>query len=282
MSLEQVMRLERDMIKGILSLKSRPNEDIPYREMRFLVDAYYTMQEYRKATANQVSAMDKSGEPHEIIDWLLTQVDTMEKQVKRALSVYAPVTVPGRWMLAQRGVGPVISAGMLAHLDVTRSETAGGFWKFAGLDPDVVWEKGKKRPWNAELKVVCWNLGESFVKVSKDSRAFYGQLYQKRKEAEVSKNERGEFADQAAAKLEKFRIGKNTKAYAAYAAGRLPPKHIHARAKRYAVKMFLSHLHHVMYEDHYGKPPPKPFAVEHLGHAHTIAPPLWPLGEEAA
>lgn len=31
-------------------------------------------------------------------------------------------------------------------------------------------------------------------------------------------------------------------------------------------------LHHVMYVDHYGKLPPRPFALEHLGHVDYIPP----------
>ena len=63
------------------------------------------------------------------------------------------------------------------------------------------------------------------------------------------------------------KIGKDTDAYAAYSQGRLPPAHIHARAKRYAIKLFLAHLHHKMYMEHYGKEPPLPYAIAHLDHA---------------
>ena len=65
-------------------------------------------------------------------------------------------------------------------------------------------------------------------------------------------------------------IGKTTDAYKAYIQGKLPPAHIQQRAERYAVKIFLSHLHEFWYEQHYGEKPPKPFAIEILGHAHQI------------
>jgi hypothetical protein len=47
---------------------------------------------------------------------------------------------------------------------------------------------------------------------------------------------------------------------------------VHARAKRFAVKMFISHLHHMMYVAKYGTNPPRPFAIEILGHAHYVRP----------
>jgi len=59
-------------------------------------------------------------------------------------------------------------------------------------------------------------------------------------------------------------------------AGKLPPAHIHARAKRWAVKIFLAHWHHVAYMIEYKKAPPKPYSLEHLGHVHMIEVPNWP------
>lgn len=272
---ESVTRLERDMVKAIRELHGESG----FPEMRYLVDAYYQMQELRKAADNQIRSMET--EPHGIIDWLAVQVASMEKQVARALEAYAGTTPPGRWLLNQPGIGPVLAANFLAHLDVTKSSTAGGFWRFAGLDPTLEWKKGEKRPFNARLKTACWKASDSWVKLGTRTDSLYAKLYRERKAQEIERNERGEFAEQAKAKLEKFKIGKSTDAYAAYSTGKLPPAHLDARARRYVMKIFLSHLHHVMYEDHYGEAPPKPFVIEHGGHAHVIAVPGWPLAPEA-
>lgn len=240
-------------------------------EARFLVDAYYQMQDNRLRADNQVRSM--SEEPHGVLLWLADQNRMLEAQIKGALDKYSAASPVGQWMRAQKGIGPVIAAGFLAHLDITRANTAGAFWSFAGLDPSKEWKRGEKRPWNAQLKVLCWKLGESFVKVSGDAEAFYGQIYKARKARETEANERGEYAAQAAAKLAKFNIGKTTDAYKAYSAGKLPPAHIHARATRYTAKMFLAHLHDVMWRDHYGTEPPLPYAIAHMDHAHKIEPP---------
>ena len=80
-------------------------------------------------------------------------------------------------------------------------------------------------------------------------------------------------ADQAEAALAAKRIGKTTEAFKAYSQGKLPPKQIDNRARRYAVKMFLSHFHNCWWREAMGTEPPKPFALEHCGHAHYIAPP---------
>jgi hypothetical protein len=132
-----------------------------------------------------------------------------------------------------------------------------------------------KRPWCARLKCVLWNLGECFVKTANRDGAFYGPIYQDRKLLEQQKNDAGEYKDQAARALAEKNFGKATEARKWYEKGLLPPAHIHARAKRYAVKLFLAHWHWVAYESRYGEPPPKPYVIEHLGHAHILAPPGW-------
>lgn len=242
-------------------------------EARYLVDAYYQMQDNRIIADNQVRATQKTGEPNAVIGWLADQNGTLETQIKNALDKYSAAHPVGQWMRSIKGIGPVIAAGLLAHINITKAPTAGHIWAFAGLDPTKTWNKGENRPHNAKLKTLCWKIGQSFVKVSGDDEAFYGQIYKERKAYEQAKNEAGDYAAQAAAILEKKKIGKSTDAYKAYSVGKLPPAHIQARVCRYSVKIFLSHLHHVWYVHHYGTNPPRPFAIEHLGHAHMIAVP---------
>ena len=57
------------------------------------------------------------------------------------------------------------------------------------------------------------------------------------------------------------KIGKDTDAIKSYRVGKLPPAHIHARAKRYAVKLFLAHFHETGYRLHYGTEPPAPYPI---------------------
>jgi hypothetical protein len=261
-----VRKLDRDMEKASSTLTAI--------EARYLVDSYYGMQMGRIRANNQIRALTQSGEPHESIAWLSTESRVLEESVKRTLGAYSANHAVGKRMRTVVGVGPVIAAGLLAHIDITRAPTAGAIWRYAGLDPTSEWKKGEKRPHNASLKTLCWKLGESFVKVCNHKDAVYGKLYQERKEVELVKNEAGAFADQAAAKLEKFNIGKTTDAYKAYSIGKLPPAHIHARAKRVAVKMFLSHLHEVWYEVEFGKKAPVPYVFEYADaqHVHKIEP----------
>jgi hypothetical protein len=258
-------------------------------EARFLVDAYYTMQDGRIRADGQVRSIEgnpvdtgevddegnaiKRIEPHDVLSWLSDQNWVLETQVKRALSKYVDGHIVGSWLTSVHGIGPVISAGLLAHIDITQAPTAGHIWRFAGLDPTVKWLPKTKRPWNADLKVLCWKAGESFVKFSNSPECFYGKLWRKQKDLYIARNDAGLYAERAAEILTAKNYGKVTDAYASYSAGRLPPAHIHAMARRYAVKLFLAHLHHVMHVRILKTEPPLPYPIAILGHAHYIPPP---------
>jgi len=114
------------------------------------------------------------------------------------------------------------------------------------------------------------------VKTSGHEDGFYGRLYLARKRVEQQHNEAGQFACQAREKLERFKIGSDTDARKWYEQGKLPPAQIHARAKRWAVKIFLAHYHHVAWVAATGTEPPKPYVITILGHDGFIVPPNFP------
>jgi len=123
----------------------------------------------------------------------------------------------------------------------------------------------------------AFKIGECFVKTQNKEGAIYGQLYRQRKDAEVAANGEKKFAELAAVRMHE--VGKTTEAYKHYKDGTLPPGHLHARARRFAVKIFLSHLHHVMHVDYFGTEPPVPYVFEHCegDHRHFIEIPNWPF-----
>jgi hypothetical protein len=227
------------------------------------------MQEQRKRAENQVRAMTtgETTEPCGVIKWLAANSRYLENQVKLALDYYSGADPLSIWARSVDGIGPVISSGLRAHIDLTRCTSVGDIWRFGGVDPTSKWEKGEKRPWNASLKTLLWKIGESFVKVSNKPTAFYGAIYQQRKLYEQAKNEKLEYAAQAADLLKRV---PGHKQKAIYAAGKLPDGHIHARAKRYAVKLFLS----AYFEKGLtlaGRPVPLPYPLANMpGHVHKI------------
>lgn len=261
---------QRESIKKLSKDLRDAAKTLSRGEARFLVDYYYISQDNRKRAAAQVKSLVENSEPHATLGWLFDQSDVMEKEIKKALGVYATANEVGAWSMGIVGIGPVISAGLLAHIDIEKAPTPGHIWRFAGLDPTSQWNKGEKRPFNAALKVLCWHIGQSFIKQHNHKNDVYGKLLMERRDKEIARNEAGELADQAAAKLEKFKIGKATEAFGHYSSGRLPPAHILARSQRWATKLFLSHWWEKAYTVRYGSVPPDPYPIAILGHAHKI------------
>lgn len=301
MNTETLQLWSQDLQKAALTMTPH--------EARFLVDSYYTIQDDRIRFDGQIRSMKKDGEPHQLLLWFSEQCSKLEETIKKALGQWASNHPVGKWAMDQIGIGPVISAGLLAHIDITRCPTAGHIWSFAGLSTHATWKKGEKRPWNADFKsLVAWKMGECFVKTCNHPESVYGKFYRERKDREILANIEGGLQNQAAAQLDRllkmapaqqkqdwwkrlhrwyageitrlegaseFKL--STEVTLSYSPEQwretipmLPPAHIHARARRVAVKLFLSHWFDKMYRHHWGKEPPEPYAIAQLGHAHKI------------
>lgn len=264
--------------------QAKAAEQLKRSQVRYLVDMYYQVQKLRIMSAAQLKACEEAGEPNLMLEWIAETNRLIEASLKRGLDRFGKQFKVGQWLQSQVGIGPVITAGLMAEFDIRIANHAGRFHSFAGMDPTKKWEKKTKRPWNARLKTLCiYKAGESFVKTQNNPKAFYGKLFREYRDKLEVQNEAGQFSDAAAAMLLEKNIGKTTDAYAAYIAGKLPKAHLHARARRWVVKLFISHLHYVMYDDFHGKPPALPWVFERaenaLDHRHFIAPPNWPSEE---
>lgn len=258
-----IAKLDKDLRESVRSLS--------VEEARFLVATYYTMQDARIRAEHQARELSKAEKQHATIEWLAQQNMTLETRVKQLLDRWTDVQPMGIWAKAIVGIGPVLSAGLLAHIDITKAPTVGHIWRYAGQDPTTKRVKGEKLRYNPDLKVLCFLIGESFVKVQNHERDIYGKLYVQRKAYEQAQNEAGLYRAQALTELagKKWKENDTKKIYES---GKLPPAHLHARARRWTVKLFLSHWHGEAYRQHYGTEPPKPYPIGILGHAHMIEP----------
>lgn len=128
-----------------------------------------------------------------------------------------------------------------------------------------------KPPYNKNLKVLCWKIGESFLKVSNKENSLYGMEFRRRLAYETQKNEEFGYQKEAEKALRNNNFT-NKEVKACYESGKLPKGHILARAKRWTVKLFISHLFEALYYEKYREEPPKPYALAYLGHTDYIAP----------
>lgn len=267
-------------------------------EARLIVRKYFDIQRMRIGIRLAQGSAAKRDIPNDILMYLGDQTEMLEKELQRLLLPYVKASEVGRWMLGVKGIGPVIAAGMLSEFKIERAPTAGRFLSFAGQCEGQKLVKGQLRTWNAHLKVVCYYAGEAFVKVANREGAYYGNVYKWRKMYEWKKNLAGEYAAYAEKMMVEKTYASDTHAYAWYTGqyssadfrgqfiiGKkaedgngikmLPPAQIHARSKKYAVRMFIYHLHHVWYESVYKQPPPLPYPLAHQGHTDFYPPPSW-------
>ena len=266
-----IRRLSKEIKDDVRKLDSN--------RIRYLIDLYYQTQELRITSAHRArrSAMvdEETGEieGNPVADHLLKQVGTVENQVKALLNEWAAQEPICQWAQEVVGIGPVLSAGLAAMIDITPQHSPSMLWSYAGLNPKMVWAKGQKRPYNARLKTLCYKIGESFVKVQNREGDFYGHMYRARREYEAAKNEAGDYAKQAEHILETRNFKGDTPVKAAYTAGKLPAAHLHARARRWTVKMFLSHYWEASHLLNFGERPAKPWIISVAGHKDYVEPP---------
>lgn len=319
-------RLNKDLLKSAKLLGRN--------SIRYLTDTYYQVQHFRIVAANQLRS--QVGEPNQLLTWVFNSYRLMENDIKKALGEFAEEYTVGRWLQSIYGIGPVLSAGFIARLDISKARMPSHFIRYSGMDPTRIWhgKAGSKKicdaalgadfkasqkltnenletigklagwtakefttkigleitrkaiqtklakcPWNPEMKLLMFKAGSCFVKFCNKPDDIYGKLYLQRKQEEDIRNEAGGFAETVRLILEKKTFGAETASAKAYKEGKMPSCHLFARARRYACTIFLNHIHSVMYEDYFGEPCPRPYALEKLqgNHRHYIPIPNYPL-----
>lgn len=112
-----------------------------------------------------------------VVERYLRHFDALEDEIEgdirdalREYPIYHEVS-------ALRGIGPLLSAKLIALVDIHRARTVSGLWKFAGL---AVTEghrdrptTGEKLPYSARLKTTVYLVGVSFLRSNSPYRALY-------------------------------------------------------------------------------------------------------------
>lgn len=234
------------------------------------VSLYYDSQKLRIIHENKLRA---KGGSSELLGWFNAWLRVGEETLHKKLKAYVESersSFECKWAYSQVGIGPVLAAGLSAYIDVEKAKSISALWKFCGQAPGFDRPvKGVKLPYHARLKTLLWKLGDSFVKVSGKEEAVYGQLYSRFKEEEVAKNEGGRYKDAARKELGSKNFKADTVTRGRLDTGMLSDGHLHARAKRRVVKIFLSHYWDVGRKAR-GLPVSTPYVEGILGHEHII------------
>jgi len=262
--------------------------------LRQLVSSYYGIQKVRVAMGNRTTAIVKEYGETEHTKMLKDVYDISEKIektiVKYIRSVVREFPIYTQWLKYVVGVGDVLAAGLIAGIKTpARFSNISKLWHYCGqhvVDGEAPSRrKGAKVDWNPFMRTLCWKLGESFVK----TKGFYRSAYDRFRGVEERKSEEGiirpidkcigyvpkddKVIEVVGDKpLTKSKIEKLKKmGYAELRVG-MTKAHIHARAKRKTVKLFIAHLWHKWREIE-GLPITKPYAHALLGHSDFVEPP---------
>lgn len=303
-------------------------------EVSSLVSTYYTIQDQRIRTGNQLSRFQAQDKPAEAIEQMFSFFESMEERIKNLMEIWVTRTdnPVANWLYSICGIGPVLTAGWIANIDITRCRSSGAIMRYIGMEPTVKWhtdadkirivindvldKQSKKKidydvivevcstighslpltenfltnvkkyedyskvkrddlisaiklcPFNQDMRKLAWKTWQSFMKVQNSSKDTYGKLIAQRKAWENEKNERLEYKELAEEGAK--RVGSSTDAFKYYSEGKLPPAHILMRSGRFCIKIFVSHLHAMLYWHHYNALPPRPYAMAILNHKSYI------------
>jgi hypothetical protein len=271
LNVETATLLRADAKAAVARLAEDPSQGLTV--VRYLVEAYYDQQQFRISSAHRARMSEKAGASAFLLTWLADRDRDTEKAIVALLDQYTKLetTGMGQWAQSFVGVGPIISAALLATINMDIATTPSKVWRFYGLDPTVVWKKGEKRPWSALGKQIAFKLGDSFCKFHNRDDCVFGKLYAQRKALEIQRNDNGMNAETARKTLEIKKFSSKAKeTRLIYEAGKLPDGRLELRARRWAVKIFLREWWCEAYRRKFKKEPPPPYPIEKLGHSTLI------------
>jgi len=109
--------------------------------VRWLGETYYDHQLYRMESDARIREADKLNLPNALLTWYSEQQSNVEKTMKAMLSRYTEKESSGMGMWARNvvGIGPIISAMLLALIDMNISTNPSKIFRYFGLDPSSKW-----------------------------------------------------------------------------------------------------------------------------------------------
>lgn len=214
--------------------------------MRAIIESYYDTQDRRIEVENQIRSIEQGkaeGDNIFLQESVLARLKLIEEDTeKRMLQYLKEYPIYREFLKEVKGVGPIISAGLISWIEKPdKFATMSKLWCYAGLAVDqetgkaVKRTKGQKINWNPRMKVLCWKIGEAFVKTKGPGR----QLYEESRTMYDTK-----FPDESKG-------------------------HQYAMAKRRAVKIFLGALY-MKWREMEGLSEERPYIYGRDNHSHVI------------
>jgi len=254
-----------------------------YSALRLLVTLYRRCQKARIAIENQIRGLSRIElEVPEFFSSLIKEIQQQEKlyskqikgllergnqtgndtherpvakkkegQAKETLNHQCQQAFPSYpYLKSIKGISHLLAGKLLAMINIKKTPSVASLWAYAGLTPDSKKKKGKKSNWNQELKMVCYQISDSFVKQRTPK---YREIYDKEKAKQLKLLETATIEKETMVSLQSNNIEEENHGYSKepkpIVSCSPPSSKLHAenRARRRAVKEFLKdywvHLH---------------------------------------
>lgn len=237
-----------------------PEQEVLLRDVR----AYQAQMKMRMSTNLQILAMERNGfitpdKREEMQTAIIKQMEGGENVlIREAARKIKGIPIWEDWLKHVYGIADTLGVQFIALIQpISDFPNVAKLWTYAGQsveDGEAVRRRaGKKFNWNPQLKTLCYQAAECFVKCGGPYRELYDR-YKARDKAVHPEIEETDKVDRFGEKIRKY-----------------TPAHMHMRAMRYSAKIFLSHLWQAWRELE-GLPVRGPYAVEYLGHTTILSP----------
>lgn len=259
-----------------------------YEELRWLTDQYTQYQKHRIAIGNRIFAATEGLDTNTPSTYALRSFERLEELEKDTFQEMKRIVKDHPawpWLEQVRGIGPTLSTKVLGLIaDIEKFDTISKLWMFAGYGlkngERQKLTKGEKASFNRRLKTALYLVGESFIKSQSPYRELYDNAkhrYHLNKQVQPLRAviEVNGMPDRTTAEGKKQwdRMIKeaNKDAGAVNDEAVWIDGHVHNAARRYMVKIFLSHLY-VVWREAEGLSVREPYPIEHLGHTTYLSP----------
>jgi len=223
-----------------------------YPSYRMLSRAYLDLQQLRIAVGARIRKLYGTGKPDPEVLRILKAYHARLRSEEKELLAEAMKRIGNhplrQWCSIVKGLGDVACLLLLGYIN-PEVESAGKVWAFFGLFPGAKLRAGKKGKFDPMAKGRAWVIGRNVI-MAKDS--YYPAIYQAKKEYYLKTRKMEEFL-QDPAKCPDYEACLQARKRVAERLGRKVKKapckgHIDNMAKRYMLKILLSHALQIIRE----------------------------------
>lgn len=237
------------------------------QDLVFVDKALYFIQKARVQAQVRESHLKRNESEDPLTTEIKKRVYDLEKWLNSKVAEVVRAHPCYGWFSQIKGIGDLNIGKVICLIDIEKCQTISKLWRYAlgapiGEDGNKHVEKrtkGEPIHYNQMLKVMCWRLGQSFIKANNK----YADYYRAEKEKIVQK-----LADKGIQVVPAANLptedGKKVEKDGKFSLG-----HVDRMAFRKMMKLFLSHLW-LKWREAEGLPISQPYVIAKGGHEHII------------